>query len=203
MKYKLTTNTKRWAGVTLYQIEYLKSSTGIPKGVLGGWIECESNLSQEGNAYVSGNACVYGNAHVSGDAHISRDAHVYGNAYVYGNAHVSGDARVSGDAHVYGNAYVYGNACVSGNAHVSGNACVYGNACVCAKADFTKGSFIGGDDSWKITNITDKTGTTYWKNQYVLGEYEITPIEEPTITLTDDELLAECQRRGVSIKITK
>jgi len=27
--------------------------------------------------------------------------------------------------------------------------------------------------------------------------------EEPTITLTDEELLAECERRGVSTKITK
>ena len=148
MKYKLTTNTKEWAGVTLYQIEYLKSFAGIIKGDLGGWIAGESNLSQDGNARV------YGNAYVSGDV------------YVFGNAHVSGSARVS------------------------------------AKANFTKGHFIGGDDSGKITDITDKMGSTFWKNQYVLGEYEITPIEEPTITLTDEELLAECERRGVSTKIT-
>ena len=25
----------------------------------------------------------------------------------------------------------------------------------------------------KITDITNKTGSTYWKNQYVLGDYEI------------------------------
>ena len=59
-----------------------------------------------------------------------------------------------------------------------GNAQVYGNAWVSAKASFTKGWFIGGDDTGKITDITDKTGSTYWKNQYVLGDYEITPIEE-------------------------
>ena len=52
------------------------------------------------------------------------------------------------------------------------------NAWVFAKASFTKGWFIGGDDTGKITDITDKTGSTYWKNQYVLGDYEITPIEE-------------------------
>lgn len=43
---------------------------------------------------------------------------------------------------------------------------------------FTKGWFIGGDDSGKITDITDKTGLTYWKNQYVLGDYEINPIDD-------------------------
>ena len=65
-----------------------------------------------------------------------------------------------------------------GNAWVSGNAQVYGDAWVCAKASFTKGRFVGGDDSGKITDITSKTGSTYWKNQYVLGDYEITPIED-------------------------
>jgi hypothetical protein len=55
---------------------------------------------------------------------------------------------------------------------------VYGDALVSAKANFTKGKFIGGDDSGKITDITKQTGSVYWKNQYVLGDYEINPIEE-------------------------
>ena len=85
---------------------------------------------------------------------------------------------VFGNAWVSGNARVYGNARVSGNAWVSGDARVFGDARVSLKASFTKGWFIGGDDSGKITDITEKTGSTYWKNQYVLGDYEITPIEE-------------------------
>lgn len=75
-------------------------------------------------------------------------------------------------------AQVSGNAWVYGNAQVYGNAWVYGNARVSLKASFTKGRFIGGDDSGKITDITAQTGSSYWKNQYVLGDYEITPIEE-------------------------
>ena len=48
--------------------------------------------------------------------------------------------------------------------------------------------FVGGGDSGKITDITDKTGSTYWKNQYVLGDYEITPIEdEKSKELTTEE----------------
>ena len=99
----------------------------VVKGALGGYIEKEKNLSQEGDAWV------------------------------YGDARVSGDAWVSGDARVYGDAWVS------------------------AKASFTKGWFIGGDDSGKITDITDKTGIDYWKNQYVLGDYEITPIEKEKV----------------------
>jgi len=125
-----------------------------------------------GNAWVYGNALVYGDARVYGDALVYGDARVYGDAWVYGNAWVYGDALVYGDARVYGDALVYGDA------QVYGDAWVYGNAWVSAKLSYTKGWFIGGSDSDKITNITDKTGSTYWKNQYVLGDYEILPIEE-------------------------
>jgi carbonic anhydrase/acetyltransferase-like protein (isoleucine patch superfamily) len=160
MKYSLTKNTKEWFGKTLFQIKAEISFGSVSKGELGGYIEKEANLSQSGNAWVSGNAWLSGNARVYGDAR------VYGNAWVYG------DARVSGDAWVYGDARVYGDACVYGDA------LVYGNARVYAKAHFTKGKFIGGDDSGKITDITKQTGSTYWKNQYVLGDYEIKPIVE-------------------------
>ena len=133
MKYKLTKNKKEWCGITLFQIEATASFGIVCKGELGGYIEKEDNLSQDGDAWVSGNAWVYGDAWVSG------------NARVYGNARVSG------------------------------------NAWVCTKMSFTKGWFIGGDDSGKITDITDKTGTSYWKNQYVLGDYEIIQIEDEKI----------------------
>jgi len=182
MKYSLTSNTKDWLGTTLYQIKAEVSFGCIAKGELGGYIEKENNLSQDGNAWVSGNARVSGDAQVSGNAWVSGNARVSGDAQVSGNAWVSGNARVSGNAQVSGNAWVSGNARVSGNAQVSGNAWVSGNARVYAKASFTKGWFIGGDDTGKITDITDKTGSDYWKNQYVLGDYEITPIEE------DDEV---------------
>ncbi len=67
-----------------------------------------------------------------------------------------------------------------GNARVSGDAWVSGNAQVSAKKSFTKGWFIGGDDTEKITRIEDQMGTDYWKAQYVLGDYEISDIEEAT-----------------------
>ena len=85
-----------------------------------------------------------------------------------------------------------------GNAWVYGDARVYGNARISAKASFTKGWFIGGDDSGKITNITDKTGTDYWKNQYVLGDYKITPIEKGKPILKGKEV--EVNLDGITYK---
>lgn len=72
-KYELTTNTKMVLGKKLFQIRALVSFGDVKEGELGGWIEKEENLSQEGNAWVSGNARVYGNARVSGNAKIKTD----------------------------------------------------------------------------------------------------------------------------------
>ena len=91
-KYKLTEETLEYNGTTLYRIEALKDFSDVKNGDMGGWIERESNLSQNGNAWVCGNA------------------EIYGNAKVYGNAEIYGNAKVCDDAEVYGNAKVYDDA---------------------------------------------------------------------------------------------
>ena len=82
-KYKITAKTKVHFGITLHQIQATVSFGAVVKGEIGGWIETEKNLTQDGNAWVSGNAQVFGGAQVSGDAQ------------VFGNAWVSGDAQVT------------------------------------------------------------------------------------------------------------
>ena len=109
-KYEFTGKIKTIFGIEFKQIRAIISFGCVVAGEIGGWIECEENLSQSGDAWVSDDARVYGNARVSDDAR------------VYGNAWVSGDARVSDDARVSGNAWVSGDARVSGNARVSGDA---------------------------------------------------------------------------------
>ena len=73
-------------GTKLFRIKALIEFGDVSAGELGGYIEKEENLAQDGNAWVYGNAKVYG------------DAWVYGNAKVYGDAWVYGDAEVCGDA---------------------------------------------------------------------------------------------------------
>ena len=89
MKYEILKDEYiEFDGRKLYRIKALKGFRSVKKGSVGGYIESEQNLSQEGDAWVSGYAWVYG------------DARVYGDAWVYGDAQVSGDARVYGDARV-------------------------------------------------------------------------------------------------------
>jgi carbonic anhydrase/acetyltransferase-like protein (isoleucine patch superfamily) len=98
-------------------LKRIRALIAIPRhnvaiGDFGGYLESESNLSHEGDAWV------YGRAQVCGRAWVGGNARVYGNALVFDNALVYGDAVVGGDALVYGDAEVYGNAEVGGNAEV-------------------------------------------------------------------------------------
>ena len=102
---------------------------------VGGWIEKEENLSQEGNCWVDFNAYAYGDARVYGNAQIKYGARVKDNAQVYGNAVVDGyDSYVTGNACVYGNARVYNHGYVGGNAKVYDHAEVYDGAYVYGNA---------------------------------------------------------------------
>ena len=83
-KYKLTEETIIHDGRTLYRIEAVKDFGIVKCGYKGGYIENESNLSHDGNAWVWD------------------DAKVYGNALVHGNARVGGNAWVGGDAEIKG-----------------------------------------------------------------------------------------------------
>ncbi|HDS1285021.1 TPA: hypothetical protein QEG51_001735, partial [Pluralibacter gergoviae] len=94
--------SKEFFGKKLFRIRALISFGDVDEGDLGGWVESDDCLDQNGDAWVYGDAQVYGNARVSGNAWVSGNARVYGDAQVYGNARVSGNAWVSGNARVYG-----------------------------------------------------------------------------------------------------
>ena len=58
-KYELTDETKTTFGNTLYRIRALKTFNDIQVGDLGGYVESEDNLSQEGNCWLYNDAIVY------------------------------------------------------------------------------------------------------------------------------------------------
>lgn len=76
-KYELTAESKVIWGHTLYRIRALVAFGNVQAGELGGWIEEEKNLCQEGDAWVSGDAWVYGNARVYGNAEVLKPTHLF------------------------------------------------------------------------------------------------------------------------------
>ena len=136
-KYELTAEFIEQWGKKLFRIKALISFGSVEASELGGYVEKEDNLAQDGDAWVCDNARVCGNARV------------YGNARVCDNARVYGNARVCDNARVCGNVMVYGNAWVCDNARV------YGNARVCDDADYLLIGRIGSRFSF----------TTFFKNK--------------------------------------
>ena len=91
-KYEFTGETKTVNSLlrtVTYRRIRAKVAFGIVEaGEVGGWIEKEENLSDDGDAWV------FGNAEVSGNAKVYDNAWVSGDAWVFGNAEVSGNAKV-------------------------------------------------------------------------------------------------------------
>ena len=142
-KYELTDETQiNIYDATLHRIRALRDIPrhGVREGDLGGWIESENNLSQDGDAWVAENAQVFGDAQVYGEALAFGRAKIYGQAQVfeyalvYESAHVFGHSKVFGHARVFEYSWVSGTSCAYGDVLVYGNAWLYGTACVSRKS---------------------------------------------------------------------
>ncbi len=145
-KYEFTNETKIVNGHVLHRIRRLSD------GELGGFIEKEDNLNQDGKCWIYGDALVWGNAIVCDDAEVYGQAKVYDNACVYDSAVISGDAEVYDNAQIYGGATVcneakvYGKAQVYGRALIHENGIVYDHAKVCGDTVIWKNQRIGSDE---------------------------------------------------------
>lgn len=84
----------------------LANGATVLKDEIGGFIESEANLDQEGGCWLGCNACAWGDALVCGDAIVSDFGMVYGDAIVQDQTIVMGGAQVCGHAKVKGLAVV-------------------------------------------------------------------------------------------------
>lgn len=173
-KYEILKEEKNKSlGTECYRIRALKDlpSHGVKKGDLGGWIESDKNLSQEGDCWVDGNAAVLDNACVKDNALVTDEAYIADNAIVQDNAVVSNGAEVINSATVKGNALVKGHSTVAKQAIVSEAAAVVGYATVtdfahvCGEACVRGESYI--EDSAIVEGIVNSS--------HVGGEVKILP----------------------------
>jgi carbonic anhydrase/acetyltransferase-like protein (isoleucine patch superfamily) len=146
-KYKLG-ESKEFDGRTLFRVVALRDFDTVTYSDVGGWVESEKNLSQDGNAWIKDEAKIFDNAHISGEAK------VYDNAQIFG------------DAHIYDNALVFDNARVYGNALVSGSSVVCDNALVCGMAKIYKNGFVNGYLHVHGDTIVTKTVNIIYTNKY-------------------------------------
>lgn len=96
-KYELTGKTMFFGqnNRLLHRIRCVRDIDHYAKaGTLGGWVESEKNLSQEGNCWIYEDAKVMDNAVVSENAKIYGETEIGGNTQIYGDAMVDGKGQV-------------------------------------------------------------------------------------------------------------
>ncbi len=95
-KYELTEETLQInENQTLYRIKALRDFGDVKAGDLGGFVESENNLSQDGNCWIYDEAVVYDTARILDSACI------FGYACIYGSASISGTAEIYGYARIF------------------------------------------------------------------------------------------------------
>lgn len=156
-KFKVTDNTKCVNGKTVYQIKALKDFSDITKGTYGGYVEKESNLSQDGNCWL------------------------YNNSIAMGNSSILGDAKILDDAVIEDNAIVCHNAIVKNNAKIAGNALIGNSTCIKDDA-VIYGMVIGQGTVDKNIKIQDTTIMCF-KTPHEPEEIRDTPIEKEKLDL--------------------
>jgi len=139
-KIKLNNNN-----VILKRVRALKSFANIKKGQIGGWVEGEWNLSQEGDCWVDGEAKVWENAKVSENAQLWGKSCVYGNAQIYGEASVWGESQIFDNAKIFDEASIFGYAKIFGNVEIGGKSKICNNTNIEGFVKFIGNIFVCGD----------------------------------------------------------
>lgn len=128
-KYEILKNTKvRFFGREIYRIKALKDFGNVKKGDIGGYVESEYNLSQEGDCWIYDNAVACDNAVVRDNSIVHDNVMVKNCAVVRDNTIICGNAEIKNHAVVKNYALVCGNSIVSDHATACDHAVISSHA---------------------------------------------------------------------------
>lgn len=165
-KYKILKNKGRrkipFSNKYKYRIQALKDFGDVKAGDIGGFVENENNLSQEGLCWI------YDDAYCGNDARILHNAKMYNNSFACGKACLLDNVRMYDNSIITDNCYARDNVILSGNAVISENVRLYNNV-------FIKDAYVKGDmfiyqdvnisGKFNITEDVDFTGDAIISNR--------------------------------------
>lgn len=168
-KYKFTKETIKYDGRILHRIKALKDFGNVKKDSLGGFIEKEENLSQEGNCWIRsaiGNleldTKVYGEAKIYDNAIIDSCSIIGGNAKIHNNAEICGFNYILGNAHIYNEAIIKDHCWIDGNCQIYGNAIIQDDSVIGDNVQIYENAIIGDhahiDGEVKIKGLSKVSG---------------------------------------------
>lgn len=125
--------------VTLWQIIALRDFADVSAGTLGGWIEAESDLSQDGDCWIyDENSVVFADARVTGNARVTQTCTLSHGVLIEDNAWLD-NATVSHQARISDNVTVQ-HSRVRGECHLFGDARILNECDIIAALGLTRDS---------------------------------------------------------------
>lgn len=163
MKYELTNTSKVIHFIedgsikyrVLRRIKALKSFSDVIAGELGGFVETEENLSQEGNCWVYDDAYVADKAAVRDNTRIKDNGSVEGKAIAMGNCIVRDNCTVTNSAILKGNATLAGNTVVSDTSVVDGYTVINGSISIEGDSRICSNTCLSGEITIQNSIIKD------------------------------------------------
>lgn len=216
MKYELTNEAKDVGKHTVYRIRAIKDipvaeDHVVKAGTLGGFVESESNLSQQDLCWIYDEAVVYGGAIVSGRANVRDYAQVSGNARICKNAHVYGQAVIAGNVTVRGHAWIDGNAFITasnddqlvieGNCYINGDARIDGTMTLGENVMIGNGAMIKSDKDVFQVSLDAKDeiiNATFYRTRKGIGCTDH-HIEHPSLDEYRDTFLMAGSKERVAL----
>lgn len=175
-KYILTDISKEIDNSILYRIKAITNIFNkdgkliVAESSLGGFIESESNLSQDGISWVAREACVFNDAIVKDDALVTGNAVISGKSIISGNSVIAGNvivksSLINGKSRILENSKIE-NSVIEEQANICGNVKIF-NSTISGNAIIIDSSSV--EDS-KITNyviVRDSSSVT--DNSHISG----------------------------------
>jgi carbonic anhydrase/acetyltransferase-like protein (isoleucine patch superfamily) len=157
-KYEITTNELVIDGRKFFQVKALRDFDNAKAGDLGGYVENEHNLSQEGECWIRHDVVLMDDARVEDNAVVTGDSVVRNNGCVRGYAHVRNatvcdNAVVEGTAYVIGGFHDYNSIVIKDSAVVRGD--LQGSFVICGDAVIT-GALSSNSDIWIDIDVDDE-----------------------------------------------
>lgn len=181
-----------YRGRTLYRTKALMNFTTtsgeiIYKDELGGYVQSEKNLDQNGTSWIFKGAIAMDDARVLNNAQLHHDALIKDKAIIkdkasaHNNVKITGHACVSQEAVITRNAQITNHATVHGKAFVTGDAIVSGFATIADKAQIQEQATIKGhafvdhqatiSDYAEINDNAHITGNAYINDHANICDY--------------------------------
>ena len=191
-KYELTENhIKIDENTKLYQIRALKSFyidefTEIKTGQLGGYVESEENLSQQGSCWIYNNVKIRGNVKVYesailcgavrayGNAKIHGECNIGGDIFITGNAEIKGEARIAAGGEITGNTVIERMPYITGNVYIAGDTLISGNVEIYGRCNIKNGKILKQEDFLYLDHLSRGLGNIvlFKNNKNNISVYE-------------------------------